>query len=305
MTAVAQRPAEHIGYRRSATIPGLEILDAYHSPREWRVVSSDYAVTFLRTWRGEVRYRGRVSAVERGIAFCNYPGEALIATPEANGVGSFNVLAIHEDLMLEWISERRARSGRPEWRGIFPRIPDELWTKFQRVSGSLIAETSALQLQSDAVELAEALVRSLIAGAGDPPPGPAPAIRGTARMRECLNEEGFDVDLETLARKAGMSKFQALRAFKRRYGLPPHQYQMCLRIATVRQLLLEGAAPADVAAHCGFVDQSHMNRHFKRIVGVTPMRYVASNAHTGVLEAAREAARHAKAIVQRGDRARF
>jgi AraC-like DNA-binding protein len=92
-------------------------------------------------------------------------------------------------------------------------------------------------------------------------------------MRECLNEEGFDVDLETLARKVGLNRFQALRTFKRRYGLPPHAYQLCVRLGHARSMLSQGGAAADVAARCGFVDQSHFTRLFKRSFGVTPMQY--------------------------------
>jgi AraC-like DNA-binding protein len=293
--------AEHIGYRRSAAIVGLEILDAYHCPREWRIVADDYAITFLHTWRGQVTYRGRVNAVEPGIAFCNYPGEALIATPEANLAGSFNVLLVDEELMRQWVTEYQLRARRPEWRAIYPRIPDEVRTRFQTVSGSLTAPTSAIELQSASAELSEALVRGMVAGVSDRAPSPGPAIRGTARMRECLHEAGFDVDLETLAQTAGMSKFQALRAFKRRYGLPPHEYQMCLRIALARRSLLAGVSQAEVAAHCGFVDQSHMIRHFKRIVGVTPMRYVGSRSRGGLDDSARRALHHASSLVERAD----
>src|SRR3954469_23813961 len=96
-------------------------------------------------------------------------------------------------------------------------------------------------------------------------------------MRVRLNEEGVRLELETLAQRAGLSRFHALRAFKRRYGLPPHAYQLCLRISRARCMLLAGAPAADVAVQCGFVDQSHFNRHFKRLVGMTPMQY----AHTG------------------------
>jgi AraC-like DNA-binding protein len=92
-------------------------------------------------------------------------------------------------------------------------------------------------------------------------------------MRECLHEDGFQIDLDTLAQRAGLGKFQALRAFKRRYGLPPHAYQLCVRVKRVCHLLQAGATPAEAAADCGFADQSHMNRHFKRIVGVTPRQY--------------------------------
>jgi AraC-like DNA-binding protein len=37
--------------------------------------------------------------------------------------------------------------------------------------------------------------------------------------------------------------------------------------------LREGLQPAHVAAEYGFVDQSHLTRHFKRLVGVTPAQY--------------------------------
>jgi AraC-like DNA-binding protein len=52
-----------------------------------------------------------------------------------------------------------------------------------------------------------------------------------------------------------------------------------LRIARARALLAGGASPAAVAADCGFADQPHLTRTFKRVVGVTPARY--ARAFTG------------------------
>src|SRR5882724_2636683 len=127
------------------------------------------------------------------------------------------------------------------------------------------------------LDLSEFIVSELVQGAKQPRPIAGPPIRGAARMRECLNEEGLNLDLETLAKRAGLSRFEALRAFKRRYGLPPHAYQLCLRISHARRLLLEGAPAADVAARCGFADQSHFTRHFKRFNGVTPMQYARAH----------------------------
>ena len=278
MSIAAPSPQESIGYRRSPALVGLEVLDANHTSRDWRCVGDAYAITVPGTWRGEVRYRGLVRSVEPGIAFCNHPGEALLATPAAGRAGSFHVLLLQPELLREWLSEQQAGPVSAEFSAITKPVSAGLVAKFRRLFAGLELGSSAMELQSDAVEISGAMIRELIAGANDAKLQEGPALRGTARMRECLHEEGLDIDLETLARRAGLNRFQALRAFKRRYGLPPHAYQMCLRISKARRLLLAGAPPADVAAHCGFVDQSHLNRHFKRLVGVTPMTYAHANA---------------------------
>lgn len=265
---------EVVAYRRSLALPGISGVDARDSPREWRVICPDFAVVVFKTWRGHVHSRGRLHVGAPGFAFCNLPGEAMVARPE--GDGSFNVLEMKQELLDEWLAENQAAPRRWTWAEIMRPISNELRQTFVGFSDSLAPTASALEQQSRAVQLSELMVRELIAGACARTPIDSPAIRGTARMRECLNEEGLDIDLETLAQRAGLSRFQALRAFKRRYGLPPHAYQLCLRISHARRLLLEGASAADVAARCGFADQSHFNRHFKKLSGITPMQYARS-----------------------------
>lgn len=85
------------------------------------------------------------------------------------------------------------------------------------------------------------------------------------------------VTLAQLADVANMSAFHLLRVFRQTLGLPPHAYQTQLRVARAKLLLREGMPIADAAARVGFSDQSHLNRHFKRIVGVTPGQYVAGS----------------------------
>ncbi len=46
-----------------------------------------------------------------------------------------------------------------------------------------------------------------------------------------------------------------------------------MRIAEARLLLARGVPPAEAALACGFADQAHLTRTFKRAVGVTPARY--------------------------------
>jgi AraC-like DNA-binding protein len=46
------------------------------------------------------------------------------------------------------------------------------------------------------------------------------------------------------------------------------------RVEQSRKLLFQGMSIAEAAARTGFCDQSHLNRHFKRILGITPGKYV-------------------------------
>jgi AraC-like DNA-binding protein len=71
-----------------------------------------------------------------------------------------------------------------------------------------------------------------------------------------------------------------VRAFSRRFGLPPHRYVTGRRIDAARRLLLEGMPVAEVAATTGFYDQAHLTRHFRAAVGTTPASYAASGALT-------------------------
>ena len=279
MTSAAPSPHEFIGYRRSAALPGLEVLDAYHTARDFRRIGDAYAVAVPWSWHGEALYRGLRHVVEPGMAFCNEPDEPLVATPQGGRPGSFNVILIQPATLRQWLSEQRARPIRAQFSAITKPVSSGLIGKFRSLCAALDSGSSDMELQCRAVEVGEYLISELVLGENDSGAKlrEGPAIRGTARMRECLHEEGLDIDLETLANKVGLNRFQALRAFKRRYGLPPHAYQLCLRISRARRLLLAGAAPADVAAQCGFVDQSHFNRHFKRILGVTPMKYAQAD----------------------------
>jgi AraC-like DNA-binding protein len=268
------RQQELIGYRRAAALPGIEVLDAHHSSRHWQCVNETYALTFLRTWHGEVVFRGIKQDARPGFIVCNQPGEPLLARPAAGLAGSFNVIELRPDLFEEYAFSHQAHAKHPEWRGPVRAISDAFSLQLRRLLAALDPATPALALQAEATELSHFMVHELVTGKSiDPSRQSRGHFHAAACMRECLNEEGFQIDLETLASQVSLSKFQALRAFKRRYGLTPHAYQLCVRVKRAAQLLLAGGTPAQAASDCGFADQSHMTRHFKRILGVTPRQY--------------------------------
>lgn len=74
-----------------------------------------------------------------------------------------------------------------------------------------------------------------------------------------------------LANVVQMSPYYFTRLFKQSTGLTPHQYVIRRRVERAKQLLLQGKLTiAQVAYTVGFAHQSHLNRHFKRWLGMTP-----------------------------------
>ncbi len=103
--------------------------------------------------------------------------------------------------------------------------------------------------------------------------------RGGGLPRRALKEvidyigDNLEKDL-TLAEMAGvahMSPYHFSRLFKESTGLTPHRYVIERRVQRAEELLGSSALPiAEIALLCGFANQSHLNRHFKRLLGVSP-----------------------------------
>jgi AraC-like DNA-binding protein len=57
-----------------------------------------------------------------------------------------------------------------------------------------------------------------------------------------------------------------------------------IRLVRARRMLAAGEPPAAAAAACGFADQSHLGRWFRRAYGLTPGAYrdAALGRRTGV-----------------------
>jgi AraC-like DNA-binding protein len=95
--------------------------------------------------------------------------------------------------------------------------------------------------------------------------------RARAYMRERLSSVG---GLEELAKTVGVGKFQLIKLFRRQCGLPPRKYLMYMRVARAKSLLSQGLLCTDVAQETGFYDQSHLNRWFRNVYGLSPGAYL-------------------------------
>jgi len=83
-----------------------------------------------------------------------------------------------------------------------------------------------------------------------------------------------NIALADLAAVAHLSEFHFARLFKQTTGLSPHQFVIHQRVERAKRFIAEGRLSfAQIAIDVGFNDQSQLNRHFKRLVGVTPKRF--------------------------------
>ena len=123
--------------------------------------------------------------------------------------------------------------------------------------------------------LAVHLIRHLASG---------PAVRGltgvlarhVVKAVEEFVRDNLDqsIGLADLAAAAHLSEYHFARLFKATTGQTPHQFVITKRVERAKELIRERRLTlAEVAAAVGFADQSHLHRHFKKLVGVTPKRF--------------------------------
>ncbi|MEK6345830.1 MAG: AraC family transcriptional regulator [Burkholderia sp.] len=91
------------------------------------------------------------------------------------------------------------------------------------------------------------------------------------------------ISLTDLAEAAGLSVSRFAARFSTEVGVSPQQYVRIVRVRQAQRLLRRGVSPSVVAAEVGFFDQSHLCRHFKRVLGRTPREWLSAGAPAGKL----------------------
>lgn len=153
-----------------------------------------------------------------------------------------------------------------------PTVPDAvLRERVHRLHDVLARPGDELEAESRLAFVRERLIGHLRAM-------PVRAVGGGAevagRLRELLDARLVEgVSLRQASAELQCHPAHLVRAFTRRFGLPPHAYLTGRRIDAARRLLLRGVPAAEAAVAVGFYDQSHLTRHFKRHLATTPARF--------------------------------
>ncbi|MFT3966318.1 MAG: AraC family transcriptional regulator [Sphingobium sp.] len=150
----------------------------------------------------------------------------------------------------------------------FARLLD-MEMAFARRGGSVMSEALAEALTVH-------LIRHFCPEVRPPPPvmgGLAP--RSLRRILDRIEAQLADpLTIRSFADEAGLSARHLMRAFKASTGKSLHTYLTERRIRHAQMLLADPDMPiAQIAIATGFSSQSHMNRHFGRLVGMTPGRF--------------------------------
>jgi AraC-like DNA-binding protein len=119
----------------------------------------------------------------------------------------------------------------------------------------------------------------LLERAADSAPG-RPDVAWACRR---LVESDGGVPVAALAQELGCSRRHLTARFGAEVGLPPKAFARLLRFRRATDALLSGGEQrlAEIAAECGYADQSHLNREFRAFAGTTPRGLLASRVPGG------------------------
>jgi AraC family transcriptional regulator len=96
------------------------------------------------------------------------------------------------------------------------------------------------------------------------------AMQAEALLRSSLQ---LDRSLAGIAAEVGVSMSTMFRDFRSTFGCTPGEYVRRARIDLAAERLKGNRRVAEIAAECGFWDQSHFNRCFRSATGISPSEF--------------------------------
>jgi AraC-like DNA-binding protein len=261
-------------YHRCFGLEGLEVMSA-------RWVAHSFAPHMHDFYAVSLNYGGRGAFDCRGEIRDAMPGTSNLIAPEEMHTGHatsgegwiYRNLYIDPKLMeillrsLDW-------QGPMDLRFKSPLVRDSILAARLARAFAILSDSSSL-LKNESVLLC--VVARLITHHFVPSctlRSPGQEHRAVLRVKDWIDGNSEqNASLGFLAGLTGVSPYHLVRAFHKEVGISPHKYQTVVRVLRARKFLASGAPIPEVALRTGFCDQSHLNRCFKRTLGVTPGKY--------------------------------
>lgn len=152
-------------------------------------------------------------------------------------------------------------------------------TRFDRGAGAMLWPGlrlySAFKAQTADALVLEGYVLEMVGAIADVE-GPEKGVpQWFGRVKDRLHSEfREDLRMRDLAHEAGVHPVHLARTFRVHEKQTPGNYLQRVRVRAACQMLRDADYPlAAVAVECGFADQSHFTRVFKRIAKTTPAQF--------------------------------
>ena len=101
-----------------------------------------------------------------------------------------------------------------------------------------------------------------------------PFIEMRAVVEHIVEHYSERIDVEKLASRAFLSTRQFERRFRSLFQMSPSDFILKVRIDAARRLLVvSDLSITQIALQCGFFDNSHFTRQFKKKMGVSPLQF--------------------------------
>jgi AraC-like DNA-binding protein len=260
---------------RSQYLKSIELIhgvyQSYSSPRHFH---EELELNLKQGDGWQFNYRGTIHSVPPDTLVVTQPGESHQADSKSERDCTFRGLRVSMDLLQQVATDVAGREIEPPLFST-PIVHDrDFNTQFIRVHQALERSTSGLEQQTLTLDL---LAQLILRYAENLPhlDKLGIEIQPVHRVRDYLEEHADrEISLEQLSQIANLSPFHLNRSFSKTFGMPPHAYQIQMRIIQAKRLLRKEHSIESVALKTGFVSQSHFGSHFKRLVCVTPKQYI-------------------------------
>jgi AraC-like DNA-binding protein len=252
-------------------LSGARLLQFHGASRLHSYYNNVYSIVAVFRSAADVSFRGRMHSAKGGDVGLLAPDGIFrhVTNPIPEQVGK---LHIDQGVVDHAARELGVRHGEVQFKTLLVRAP-ELFDALAELHECARREHAPLEIQSKFVSCLRLIVEQRDGGMS--------RVQKEVDNRSVLKARDFlhahfteRITLNGLAQASGVSVYQLPRIFTKIMGVPPHQYQTHLRLAEARRLLGLGAPVSNVAIDVGFIDQSHLTRHFRRALGFTPGAYV-------------------------------
>lgn len=263
-----QSSTEEIKYFPYPFLGNSLVLDVKNSLKLWRLWHEKYCIGFVDETNhgyGENTYRGKRYISSAKCVFAAEPGE-LQRMERVSGPGIYKVIFL-DDRIVEEALQTLGYHGSTHFSS-FNYNDNELYSLMRRMLQHDEIASTRLEIESYCASFMEKafsrLTEKKLVLKDDF------CNAKVKKVKEyILNHFEENISLDELSIESNLSKFTLIRAFKKIYGITPHQYHLRVCIAKTREFLAKNEKTSLLC----FTDQSHFIKVFKEIVGVTPEQY--------------------------------